>query len=561
MMAVRAADVVLHGGKIITVNASFAIAEAVAITGNRIVYVGADAGALAMADAGTRVIDLKGRAVMPGLIDGHAHMDREGLKQVFPSLANARSITELKATIAELAQRTPKGEWIVTMPLGDPPYYFDVPECYAEKRLPTRHDLDEAAPDHPVYIRPIWGFWRHTMPLVSVANSRALALAGITKNTVAPSDTIVIDKDATGEPTGIFYDNTIMSVVEMTLMRAATGFSLDDRTRTLPAAMQAYHAFGTTSIFEEHGVAGELLRAYKIVRESGAQTMRATLVISPKWNAAPVEKFEPVVEAWASWLAGRGFGDDFLRVSGVFVDIGPSREDELRAGTWPYTGWAGFNFATGLPRERAKELCLACAKHTIRVVAIWPNRLDVFDEVNREIDITAQRWVLGHISALTLEQIAKVRELGLVVTSHTNRYVFKEGHLLKQKLGPARENEISPLKSLIEAGVRVALATDNVPTSLFYPIWQSIYRKNRYTGETIAPAEALTREQALRAATINGAYVTWEEDSKGSIEIGKLADLAVLSHDPLTADEDVLKDIYAEMTFVDGRVVYERGRG
>ena len=561
MMAVRAADVVLHGGKIITVNASFAIAEAVAITGNRIVYVGADAGALAMADAGTRVIDLKGRAVMPGLIDGHAHMDREGLKQVFPSLANARSITELKATIAELAQRTPKGEWIVTMPLGDPPYYFDVPECYAEKRLPTRQDLDEAAPDHPVYIRPIWGFWRHTMPLVSVANSRALALAGITKNTVAPSDTIVIDKDATGEPTGIFYDNTIMSVVEMTLMRAATGFSLDDRTRTLPAAMEAYHAFGTTSIFEEHGVAGELLRAYKIVRESGAQTMRATLVISPKWNAAPVEKFEPVVEAWASWLAGRGFGDDFLRVSGVFVDIGPSREDELRAGTWPYTGWAGFNFATGLPRERAKELCLACAKHKIRVVAIWPNMLDVFDEVNREIDITAQRWVLGHISALTLEQIAKVRELGLVVTSHTNRYVFKEGHLLKQKLGSARENEISPLKSLIEAGVRVALATDNVPTSLFYPIWQSIYRKNRYTGETIAPAEALTREQALRAATINGAYVTWEEDSKGSIEIGKLADLAVLSHDPLTADEDVLKDIYAEMTFVDGRVVYERGRG
>ena len=561
MMAVRAADVVLHGGKIITVNASFAIAEAVAITGNRIVYVGADAGALAMADAGTRVIDLKGHAVMPGLIDGHAHMDREGLKQVFPSLANARSITELKATIAELAQRTPKGEWIVTMPLGDPPYYFDVPECYAEKRLPTRQDLDEAAPDHPVYIRPIWGFWRHTMPLVSVANSRALALAGITKNTVAPSDTIVIDKDATGEPTGIFYDNTIMSVVEMTLMRAATGFSLDDRTRTLPAAMEAYHAFGTTSIFEEHGVAGELLRAYKIVRESGAQTMRATLVISPKWNAALVEKFEPVVEAWASWLAGRGFGDDFLRVSGVFVDIGPSREDELRAGTWPYTGWAGFNFATGLPRERAKELCLACAKHKIRVVAIWPNMLDVFDEVNREIDITAQRWVLGHISALTLEQIAKVRELGLVVTSHTNRYVFKEGHLLKQKLGPARENEISPLKSLIEAGVRVALATDNVPTSLFYPIWQSIYRKNRYTGETIAPAEALTREQALRAATINGAYVTWEEDSKGSIEIGKLADLAVLSHDPLTADEDVLKDIYAEMTFVDGRVVYERGRG
>ncbi len=550
----------LHGGKIITVDARFSIAEAVAITGNRIVYVGRNAAALAMVDARTRVIDLKGRAVMPGLIDGHAHMDREGLKKVFPSLASARSIADVKAVIAELARRTPKGEWIVTMPLGDPPYYFDVPECYAEKRLPTRRDLDEAAPDHPVYIRPIWGFWRHTTPLVSVANSGALALAGVTKDTVAPSDSIVIDKDATGEPTGIFYDNTIMSVVEMTLMRAATGFSLEDRTRTLPAAMQAYHAFGTTSIFEEHGVAGELLRAYKIVHERGEQTMRATLVISPNWTTAPVARFEPVVEAWASWLAGRGFGDDFLRVSGVFVDIGPSREDELRSGTWPYTGWAGFNFATGLPRERAKELCLACAKHKIRVIAIWPNMLDVFDEVNREIDITQQRWVLGHISALTPAQIAKVRELGLVVTSHTNRYVFKEGHLLKQKLGAERENEISPLKSLIDAGVRVALATDNVPTSMFYPVWQSIYRKNRYTGETIASAQALTREQALRAATINGAHVTWEEDSKGSIEVGKLADLAVLSHDPLTADEDVLKDIHAEMTFVDGRIVYEHSQ-
>jgi len=146
------------------------------------------------------------------------------------------------------------------------------------------------------------------------------------------------------------------------------------------------------------------------------------------------------------------------------------------------------------------------------------------------------------------------------VTSHTNRYVFKEGHLLQQKLGPERENEIAPLKSLIEAGVRVALATDNVPNSMFYPVWQSIFRRNRYTGEVVAPAQALTREQALRAATINGAYVTWEEDCKGSIEVGKLADLAVLSHDPLTAEEAVLKDIRAEMTFVDGRMVYSAQR-
>ena len=117
---------------------------------------------------------------------------------------------------------------------------------------------------------------------------------------------------------------------------------------------------------------------------------------------------------------------------------------------------------------------------------------------------------------------------------------------------------IAPLKSLLEAGVRVALATDNVPTSLFYPVWQSVCRRNRYTGEAIAPAQALTREQALRAATINGAYVTFEESIKGSIETGKLADLAVLSQDPLTCGEDELKDICSVLTMVDGRVVFER---
>ena len=556
--AARAADIVLHGGRIITVDPRFSLHEAVAIAGNRIAFVGTNAQALELADARTRTIDLRGRAVMPGLIDGHAHMDREGLKRVFPSLAHARSIEDVKRTIAELARGTPPGEWIVTMPLGAPPYYTDVPDCYAERRLPTRHDLDEAAPENPVYIRPIWGFWRHTTPLVSVANSRALALAGVTRDTRAPAASVVIDKDDSGEPTGIFYDHTLMSLVEMSLMRAATGFSLADRTRTLPAAMQAYHAFGTTSVFEEHGVAGELLRAYKVVHERGEMTMRATLVLSPNWLVVPNAEFEPLIEAWAGWLAGRGFGDDFLRLSGMFVDVGLAPEDALRSSLGPYTGWAGFNFATGLPRERAKALCVACARHGVRVVAIWPNMLDVFEEVNREIDITGSRWVLGHLSALAPEQVAKVRDLGLVVTSHTNRYVYKEGHLLRQKLGPARENEISPLRALMDAGVPVSLATDNVPPSMFYPIWQSVCRKNRYTGETIAPGQALTREQALRAATLNGAHVTWEESIKGSIEQGKLADLAVLSHDPLTVDDEALKDISADITFVDGRVVYER---
>ena len=121
----------------------------------------------------TRAFDLKGRAVMPGLIDGHAHMDREALRNVFPSLGTVRSIKDIQDRIAELARGKKPGEWIVTMPIGDPPYYFDVPDILAEKRWPTRQELDAAAPNNPVYIRSIWGFWRGTLPIVSCANTRS----------------------------------------------------------------------------------------------------------------------------------------------------------------------------------------------------------------------------------------------------------------------------------------------------------------------------------------------------------------------------------------------------
>src|SRR6478735_3637279 len=175
--AARSADLILSNAKVLTVDHDFTIAQAIAIAGDRILAVGSNDALAAHTAPETRVVDLKGRAVMPGLIDGHAHMDREGLKSVFPSLANAKSIADVKDLIADLVRQTPAGDWIVTMPLGDPPYYFDVPECYAEKRLPTRHDLDHVAPRPPVYVLHMLGTRRHTTALVSIANSCALQVA------------------------------------------------------------------------------------------------------------------------------------------------------------------------------------------------------------------------------------------------------------------------------------------------------------------------------------------------------------------------------------------------
>lgn len=499
---------------------------------------------------------------MPGLIDGHAHLDREGLKTVYPSLGRVRSIRDIQTRIAELVRQAKPGEWIVTMPIGDPPAYFDVPAVLKEARFPNRHELDEVAPDNPVYIRPIWGFWRHTTPLVSIANSRALKLAGIDRNTAPPAASVRIDKDERGEPSGIFYEETMMPIVELTLLRGIPGFTRADRARTLPLSFRAYHSFGTTSIFEEHGVATELLRAYKDARHRGELTVRASMVLSPNWRVVPPElALEPFLQGWCGWLGEPALGDDFLKMTGIYVDFNSSPENSARASASPYTGWAGFNYDTALSRARAKELLFACARNDIRAVGIWPQSIDLFYEVHQEIPLNGRRWILGHISTLTLRDIERIEEMGLALTSHTNRHIYKEGHLHKKRLGASRESEISPLRALTDRGIHVNLATDNVPVSLFYPIWQSVVRRSRYTREIIAPSECLTREQAIRAATIDGAWLTFDEKRKGSLEVGKLADLAVLDADPLSVKEDDLRTIAAEMTIVDGKVVYEKKPG
>jgi predicted amidohydrolase YtcJ len=557
----RPADLVLRNAKVITVDASFTIAQAIAIAGDRIVAVGPEPAMAAHTASGTRIIDLKGKAVIPGLIDGHAHMDREGLKGVYPSLGGLYSIRDIQGRIADLAQKAEPGEWIVTMPIGDPPYFWNVPESLAEKRWPTRNELDEAAPNNPVFIRSIWGFWRHTLPLVSCANTEALRRADITRNTQSPVESVKIEKDASGEPTGVIMEWDYQPLAELTWFRQAGGFTRVDRALGLPLAAQTYHAYGTTSVYEEHGVANELLRAYKDAYRDDKLTMRTALAFSPNWKTVAGAPLGPLIEAWAGWLGEPGLGDDWLKVTGLAFGIGRGPADELRASAAPYTGWAGFNYDASLPREQARELLLHCARNDIRAVAfanLSPGLIDLYDEIDREIPLKGRRWVVGHVDSLSPRDIEKIVRMGVVVTPHTNRYIFKEGHLLQKKLPPERHREITPMRDLIDGGVNVGLVTDNVPTSMFWPIWEVVARFDRVTNERIAPGQALTRAEALRCATINNAYLTFDEGKKGSLETGKLADLAVLSADPLSVEEIGIRDVTALMTMVGGNVVHEK---
>ena len=551
------ADLILTNGKIITVDAAFTVAQALAIAGDRILAVGSDAAMARVSGPTTRVVDLKGKTVIPGITDGHAHMDREALRGVFPALGRVRSVRDIQDRIAELARTKQPGEWIVTMPIGDPPYYFDVPDILAEKRWPTRQELDAAAPNNPVFIRSIWGYWRGTFPLVSCANTEALKRAGITRDTVSPVDTLKIEKDANGDPTGVFVEREMAPVAELIWFRQPAAFTPADRVRALPQSARAYHAFGTTSVFEGHGAATELLRTYKRADREGTLTMRTALAFSPNWQAAGGAPLGPFVEAWAGWLGEPGFGNDWLKMSGLYVHAGREAADDVRARAAPYTGWAGFNSNHGLPRDQAKELLLHCAANDIRAVMIGSSNLDLYDEVDREIPLKGRRWVISHISTVSPRDIERIVRMGLVLTTHTNNYLYKGLHAQAQRLPPERHGEIVPLRSLLDAGVKISLATDNVPVSPFLPIWQAVARRSYQTKEQVAPGEALSRADALRCATANGAYLTFDEDKKGSLEAGKLADVAVLSADPLATEESSIAEIRSLMTMVGGRIVHE----
>ena len=553
----KIADQIIENGKIATLAPGDKMAEAIAITEDKILAVGSTSEVDVLTDENTTRIDAGGRLVTPGLIDAHAHMDREGLKEIPPSLSGCTSIDDILQRIEVLAGATPKGEWIVTMPIGEPPFYFGVPENLKENRFPNRHDLDRVAPDHPVYIRAIWGHWRNTLPLVSIANTKALEVAGIDRNTMPPAPSIQIERDlSTGDPSGVLYELTYKPLVEKTLMKCIPQFDLHDRTWGLERSMQVYNSFGTTSVFEGHGIAGEVLAAYEAVRRKGLPSVRANLMFSPAWPNIQAEDVRDLLLDWGRWLGGRGMGDEYLRMAGFYTESDYSHENCLRAECGPYTGWAGFNFDSALPEDVMLELMIEAAKNGIRVGSFTENILDLYETVNKHAPIGDQRWLIEHIGMYTKDEIARIKDLGLVLQAYSNRWIHYEGESLRETYGAENVDRILPMRDLLDTGIHVALATDNVPPSMFDPIWHVVARKTAESDEPLGTAQALSRMEALACAAREGAWLSFEEDVKGTLEPGKYADIAIMSDDLLTIPEDDIPNITSVLTMTGGRVVH-----
>jgi predicted amidohydrolase YtcJ len=481
-------------------------------------------------------------------------MDREGLKNCGPTLAGCKSIDDVLQRIEAAASEASPGEWIITMPVGEPPHYWDGPAGLKEGRIPNRWELDRVSPHNPVYVRPIWGYWRHAPNaerLISAANSLALAATGLNAATAVPTSTITpeIDPDS-GALSGVFIENTAVPIVELLMLSDASRFTDKQRREGLVRAMAVYNGLGTTGVYEGHGVSNDVFRAYRACHRSPGLTVRVRMPHSPSWGTIGNADPSQIVSQWAYWASG--LGDAHLSLNGLYIDHRLGPDDAVRARAAPYTGWAGYHYDSSLPKSQLKSVLIAAAKNDIQCVATSSDIIEVLDEVDREISLAGRRWIVQHIGSLSRARCEIAARLGLIVAPLSIRHIYKEG----RAAGELGVDDFVPLARLASMGVQVTLVSDNSPPSLFHSIWHTVARRDRL-GRPVAPAhEKLTREQALRAATINGAYLSFEETERGTLEPGKLADIVVLSDNPLTCPEERLPDIRSVLTLVDGKIVH-----
>ncbi len=409
-------------------------------------------------------------------------------------------------------------------------------------------------PDHPVYVRGIWGYWNKP-PVVSIANSAALVRAGVTRDTVPPKGVEIL-KDAAGEPTGVFVEHNLIQVLEFTLMRAAPRFTRADRLTALADSQRRYAARGVTAIYEGHGIAPELLAVYREARERGALRVRAFLAVSPTWEAVDATRAIPEVAAWAG---GRGMGDDLLRVAGICLHHGGDQDvARILHASQPYTGWAGFVESANSP-EAYREQAELAARHRLRVNTLvtrsLPEVLDVWEKIAQSTPIADLRWVAVHLNAATADQLARLKRLGAVATTNPISYLWRSAADEAGKLGDAAET-LLPHRSLERLRLRFGLATDNKPADPWLAFRAVVERRDMTTGEIVGARERLTRLAALRALTVGGAWVTFAERERGVLAPGRQADLAVFEDDPLTMPLADIDSLACRLTIVGGRVVH-----
>lgn len=527
-LSVQAAapDTIYINGKIVTVDPAFSIAQAFAVTGDRFTAVGSTAEIRKLAGPSTRNVDLQGRSVIPGLEDSHLHGAGGGPGV---DLSEARTIAAVLSSVRERVASVGPGTVVVSN--------SDWHEAQLkEQRLPLRRDLDTVSPGNPVVL--VRG--GHEF----ILNSAALAKWHIDKATPAPAGG-QISRYPDGEPNGELVDRARTLVT-----LPAIHLTMEQQIDSWVSQYKKLNAAGLTSV-RHPGIGIDQYRMLQEMKRRGLLTMRVNILFSlpADLNSLPAKPDE---------------GDEWLRAGGVKLIVDGGFE-----GGWmrepyqePYGKDGTFRGLQLMPKDRyvsiVKELNRLgwrVGTHAVGDAAI-DQVLDAYEAANADRSIVNRRWAIEHGFLPSDESFARIKALGLVVTVQDHLYLA--GPSLVRYWGPKRAAYVTPVRAYLDHGVRIAAGTD-APVVPYPPLW-TIYHfvtRDTISGGVLGADQAITRAEALRASTIDNAYLTFDEKAKGSIEPGKLADFVVLAEDILTVPAKRIEQMRVLMTVVGGKTVYE----
>jgi predicted amidohydrolase YtcJ len=524
-------ELILYNGNLWTVNAAEPRAEAVAISRGRFLAVGSNSDVLNLAGAGVQKVDLGGKTVLPGFIDAHSHPADAGRLHLRMVDCDLRSIQAILAALRERAAKTPAGEWVLGFKYDD--------TKTEEGRALSIVDLDAAVPDHPVHIQHRGG---HT----AYANSLAFRKAGIDEKTADPPGGQISHDPTTGKLSGRvaesandYFDKVI-----------PLNFTRDDCREGVKLISKMLARTGITSATEAQGTPQDL-RAYQDAHEAGDLLYRAYCFINYHYLDAMIE-------------AGvrTGIGDEWVRIGAVkLVCDGSISERTARLST-PYEGRPNDYGILVMTEDEmyavGRKAHLAgwqIGTHSNGDVGI-DQTLRVYERLQRESPRKDPRFRLEHYTVVNDELIARMKALGAIPTPFST-YVYYHGEKMRY-YGAERLNHMFALRSFIDAGIRPTQASD-YPPGPFEPMMalQSEVTRTDTKGNVWGPKQRITIEEAIRVGTLNGAYASYEEKLKGSIDVGKLADIVVLGRDPLRENPPTLITIPIERTMIGGRWSFE----
>jgi predicted amidohydrolase YtcJ len=523
----RTADMVLVNGNIITMNPKQTKAEAVAIKGDRLIAIGGNREILDLADENTRKIDLKGKTVLPGLIDSHVHglALGKGLSQI--DLRHVKSIEEIQEKIRGWAQKTEKGAWIIGRGWDQ--------DKLLENRFPSRSDLDGAAPNHPVII---WRVCGH----LGVVNSQAMRLAGIDKNTKPPQGGVIDRDSANGEPNGILRETSLHLV-----SRVLPKLNEEELMKFCLLACQEMVESGLTTVHwiisRSHSTSE--MRALQQLDQQGRLPIRIYAIL-------PVEHLDRFLKLSFSESAS-----GMLKLRGVKILADGSLGARTAALKEPYTDAPSNNGILLYSRNQLRALVEEIVEESLQLVihAIGDRTietvLEVLENTMPDHRKTNQRHRIEHVSVLNPNLLKRMKRIGIIASVQPH-FAVSDTWILK-RLGKGRARWTYVLRSLFDEGIRVIGGSDAPvePVSAIYGIHAAVARE-------AFPEECLTVDEALQIYTRDAAYGSFEENLKGSLEASKLADLIVVSQDPLGVAPELLKEITVETTILGGQVVFSQ---